>query len=325
VDHPPDEFVDALRSAWVLAGPTACGKSVYGMQLAETWNMEVISMDSMALYRGMDIGTAKPSPAERARVPHHLIDVLEPWESANVAWWLGRAAECSREIQRRGKRVLIVGGSPLYLKALLSGLFRGPPVPAEVRRRWEQQAAAMGSGELHRRLSQVDPATAKRLHPNDLRRIVRALEVWEATGKPISEWQQQWRDSSSMPRRLAACCWLDRPRRELYQRIEQRVDQMIGGGWAEEAKRLLELPRPLSREARQAVGYSELFDYWQGKWSLASAIDRIKTRTRQFAKRQLTWFRALPQCRPLAMIGDQYPAADRWPEVAHIAPGSGID
>src|SRR5262245_62151826 len=149
-------------------------------------------MDSMALYRGLDVAAAKPGPEERRRVPHHLLDVLDPWESASVAWWLERAARCCEDIRGRGRRVLFVGGTPIYLKALLYGLFDGPGADREVRGRLEQEAETLGGPALHGRLARVDPAAAGRLHPNDVRRVVRALEVWETTGRPISDWQRQW-------------------------------------------------------------------------------------------------------------------------------------
>src|SRR5262249_39671946 len=150
------------------------------------------SMDSMALYRGMDIGTAKPRPAERDRVPHHLLDVLDPWESASVAWWLERAAAACRAIEGRGRRVLFVGGTPLYLQALPPGLFDGPPADPALRRQLKDAAEQEGPASLHARLAAVDPCTAARLHVNDVRRVVRALEVWELTGRPLSAWQTQW-------------------------------------------------------------------------------------------------------------------------------------
>src|SRR5437867_3678835 len=177
----------------ILTGPTGCGKTVLGVELAERLGAEIISMDSMALYRGMDIGTAKPDPAERRRVPHHLVDVLDPWASASVAWWLQQAARCVVDIENRGKRVLFVGGTPLYLKAMLRGLFDGPPANADLRRRLSQEAERVGCQTLHQRLAAIDPAAAARLHSNDRRRIIRALEVWELTGRPISIWQQQWK------------------------------------------------------------------------------------------------------------------------------------
>jgi tRNA dimethylallyltransferase len=289
---------DAFRDALILTGPTGSGKTSLGLELAERLGAEIVSMDSMALYRGMDIGTAKPTLEERRHVPHHLIDVLAPWQSASVSWWLDQAAASCRAIEGRGKRALFVGGTPLYLKALLYGLFDGPPADAEVRRRLTDEAELAGTNVLHDRLAQTDPITAARLHPNDLRRIVRALEVWELTGRPISSWQQQWSvaTTTEQPNRDQVLC-LDLPRAELYARIEVRVEQMIKAGWVEEALAVRRLARPLSREAAQALGYKELFAYLDGQATLADTIARIQTRSRNFAKRQLTWFRHLPELR----------------------------
>jgi tRNA dimethylallyltransferase len=264
-------------------------------------------MDSMALYRGMDIGTAKPSPADRLRVPHHLLDVLDPWESASVAWWLEQAARCCHEIAGRGRRPLFVGGTPLYLKALLCGLFEGPPAELGLRRRLEEEADSAGREALHRRLAAVDPAAAARLHARDVRRVIRALEVWELTGRPISAWQTQWGphavhpagDLSAAPGPdVPHCLWLDVPRPLLYARIDERVRQMVDRGLVEEVRALRQLQRPLSRQASQALGYKELFDHLDGRTTLEEVVRRIQTRTRQFAKRQVTWFRHLPACRP---------------------------
>ncbi|HEY7311683.1 MAG TPA: tRNA (adenosine(37)-N6)-dimethylallyltransferase MiaA, partial [Gemmataceae bacterium] len=249
---------DTYPQALVLTGPTGSGKSRLALDLAERLGAEIVSMDSMALYRRMDIGTAKPTPDERRRVPHHLIDVLEPWESASVAWWLERAAACCRAIADRGKRPLFVGGTPLYLKALLCGLFDGPPADETIRRRLRDEADRAGGGSLHARLAAVDPVTAARLHPNDLRRVIRALEVWELTGRPISDWQTQW-GKREREDNNSRCLCLDLPRAELYVRIDARVEQMIADGLVEEVRALRRLERPLSREARQALGYKEMF------------------------------------------------------------------
>jgi tRNA dimethylallyltransferase len=297
--HPPDPFGQAL----ILTGPTGSGKSRLALELAERLGAEIVSMDSMALYRGMDVGTAKPGAADRRRVPHHLLDVLEPWESASVAWWLERAAACCGDIVARGLRPLIVGGTPLYLKALLCGLFEGPPADPAVRDRLAREAERDGRQALHDRLARVDAAAAARLHPNDLRRVTRALEVWELTGRPISAWQTQW--GAGLPRRGAEegvprCLWLDRPRAELYRRIDERVRRMIDEGLVEEVRALRRLGRPLSRAAAQALGYKEMFAYLDGRAGLAETVRLIQTRSRQFAKRQLTWFRHLPECRPAA-------------------------
>ncbi len=294
--------LDPFDRALILTGPTGSGKSRLALELAEHPGAEIVCMDSMTLYRGMDIGTAKPSAADRARVPHHLLDVLDPWESASVAWWLERAAECCRAIVARGRRPLLVGGTPLYLKALLYGLFEGPPADEEMRRRLSAEAERDGPQALHARLARVDPASAARLHPNDLRRVLRALEVWELTGRPISAWQTQW--SAERPNdpgtahRPPRCLWLDVPRDVLYRRIDARVERMIAEGLVEEVRALRRLERPLSRAAAQAVGYKEMFDHLDGKADLAATMQHIQMRSRNLAKRQLTWFRHLPECRP---------------------------
>jgi tRNA dimethylallyltransferase len=308
-----------FQSAMVLTGPTGSGKTRLAIDLARRLDAEIISMDSMALYRGMDIGTAKPTAAERAEAPHHLIDVLDAWESASVAWWLGAARRLCAEIETRRKHVLFVGGTPLYLKALMFGLFEGPPADDELRRRLTEEAERHGVDVLHERLRQVDPGAAQRIHGNDLRRIIRALEVFELTGKPLSDWQTQWRDVSSpwsvvssenqlnVASLLTAdhglltgkVFWLDLPRPELYARINRRVEDMFAAGLVDEVRRLRSLGRPLSREASQALGYKEVLAHLDGERDLAATIEWVKTRSRNFAKRQITWFRHLPGLTPL--------------------------
>ena len=293
-------------AALILTGPTACGKTALALDLAERIGAEIVGMDSMTLYRGLDIGTAKPTAAERARVPHHLTDSLDPWESATVAWWLQQAEEACRDITGRGKRPLFVGGTPFYLKTLLHGLFDGPPGNPVLRRDLEAEAGRDGKDALHAKLAAVDAKTAARLHPNDVRRVVRALEVFRLTGKPISAWQQTWdtaafaADAAPPPARIPAVV-LTLPREVLYDRINLRVDAMLAAGWIDEVRRLRDLPRPLSREARQALGYRELLDHLDGTgppWE--QTVELIRTHTRQFAKRQLTWFNRLPSCVPIA-------------------------
>jgi tRNA dimethylallyltransferase len=278
------------------------------IELAPKLNAEIISMDSMALYRGMDIGTAKPTLAERNRVPHHLIDVLEPWESANVSWWLEQAKILTQEIQKRGKQVLFVGGTPLYLKTLMFGLFQGPKSDAVLRKKLEDEAKLFGAESLHQRLAQVDPAAARRIHLHDLRRLIRALEVFELSGKPISQWQNQWPGETGHPSPSVhpspeekpmvqdQILCLVRPRDELYERIEKRVDAMFAQGFVEEVRALRNLAKPLSQEASQALGYQEVGRFLAGEIGLPETIASIKIRSRQFAKRQLTWFRHLPGC-----------------------------
>jgi tRNA dimethylallyltransferase len=285
-------FADAL----VLTGPTGSGKTAVALELAPQVNAEIVAMDSMTVYRGMDVGTAKPTLAERSLAPHHLIDVLDPWESANVAWWLDQAAVACDDIRSRGKRPLFVGGTPFYLKALLHGLFPAPPVDPTLRAELEAEAERIGPEAFHAKLAAVDPKTAARLHPNDVRRVVRALEVHALTGRPLSAFQTTWDTpafGNAAPPVPIRCVVLDLPRGELYARIDRRVVAMLEAGWLDECRRLLALPRSLSKEAKQALGYRELFAHLEGESKWGTAVATIQTRTRQFAKRQLTWFRGL--------------------------------
>ncbi|MBL8823496.1 MAG: tRNA (adenosine(37)-N6)-dimethylallyltransferase MiaA [Planctomycetia bacterium] len=272
----------------ILTGPTASGKSAVALQLAKTFQTEIISMDSMTIYRGMDIGTAKPSEQEQKEIPHHLIDVLDPWEKSSVAWWLTQARSIAEKILARGKCPIIVGGTPLYLKAIRYGLFEGPEIDPAIRADLETRTNV----ELHQQLSEVDQAAAQRIHLNDHKRLVRALEVYLSTGQTITHWQQQF-DQQPKPRSVPVFC-IEVDRQELYRRIEARIDSMMQSGWLDEVQRLLSLPQPLSREASQAAGYRELIEHLQGKCNLDEAVVAIKTRTRQLAKRQLTWFRHFP-------------------------------
>jgi tRNA dimethylallyltransferase len=302
----PADFTDAL----VLTGPTGSGKSSLALQLAEQHRLEIVSMDSMTLYRGLDIGTAKPTKAEQYRVRHHLIDVLNPWESGHVAWWLEQADLACRSIRERGKRPLFVGGTPFYLKALRYGLFEAAPADPAIRTRLEAEATAIGPAALHERLAKLDVKTANRLHVNDLRRVIRALEVYEATGQPISTLQTTWNNFTEPEQRDSAavripCVVLEWPRDELYRRIETRIDTMLASGWIEEIRSLNKLDRPLGKEASNALGYRQIQQYLRtgGDWD--EVVQEIKTKTRQFAKRQLTWFRHMTECVSILASGSQ--------------------
>ncbi len=283
-------------TAFFLTGPTASGKSAIGLELAERIGAEIVSMDSMAVYRGMDIGTAKPSATDRARVPHHLLDMVEPWQEFSLAEYLAAADTAVRAIRASGRRVLFVGGTPLYLKSLLHGVDSGPPPDKDLRDRLTHEARAAGADALHQRLAAVDPDAARRIHPNDLRRTIRAIEVFEKTGRPISAAQVHF---GGEPNPDACVFCVDLPRAELYRRIDERVAAMFHSGFVDEVRRLLALDRPLSRTARQAVGYREVIELLDGRRSLAETIERTQRRTRQFAKRQITWFRSIPECRPI--------------------------
>ena len=289
-----------LRRCWFLAGPTACGKSDVAIELAERMQakygtaVEIVSLDSMTLYRRMNIGTAKPSTEERVRVPHHLFDLLEPSQEFSVVEYLAVAARCCEEITAREHVPLFVGGTGLYLRSLMRGVFAGPAANDELRERLEAEVASDGPAALFSRLQQVDPETATRLHLNDVRRVIRALEVNELTGQPLSA---QHREAPLPPdERPRNVFWLEPPRDWLYRRINDRVDAMVAAGWLDEVQLLLTEPQPLSQTASMALGYHELIEHLQGRLSLSDAVLRIQTRTRQFAKRQHTWFRNLEEC-----------------------------
>lgn len=284
---------------WYVTGPTASGKTAVGCALAKQIGGEIISVDSMAVYRGLDIGTAKPSAAEQARVRHHLLDLLPPSEEFSLANYLAAAHEAAEAICARRREVVFVGGTPLYLKALLRGLYTGPPPDWEFRRQIAAQAAAAGPTWLHAQVAQVDPAAAARLHPGDTRRLIRALEVYRLTGTPLSRWQQQF--DRARPADACRVFWLDWPRPVLYARIEARVEAMFAAGLVEEVRSLRSAGVQFARTARQALGYREVLEHLQGERDLPETIALVKTRTRQFAKRQLTWLRSLSECRRIEL------------------------
>ena len=299
-------FSPIPATCWFLTGPTAAGKTTVGAELARRLHAEIISLDSMAVYRGMDIGTAKPTLDERRAVPHHLIDLVDPREEFSLAQYLAAAEECTGEIRARGREVLFVGGTPLYLKGLLRGIFEGPPADWALRKRLEEEARRHPPGFLHQELARVDPDAAKRLHPNDTRRLVRALEVYQKTGQPISRVQRQF--AVGRPAEACRVFVLDWPREELYRRINHRVDAMFAGGLVEEVRKLLAADRPLGKTASQALGYREVIEHLRGDSDLPETIELVKTHTRQFAKRQGTWFRSLSECRYVPIGGSAAPA-----------------
>jgi tRNA dimethylallyltransferase len=282
------------------------GKTAVGVELARRLEAEIVALDSMTVYRGMDIGTAKPTPEERGDVPHHLIDVLDPADAASVADYRAWALDVLTQLEARGKRALFVGGTALYLKALLRGLFEGPAASPALRAELEQEADRQGDSALHARLAELDPATGLRLHPNDRRRVIRALEVIEATGRPLSE---QLREHDQAAPGTVAVFALERPRGELLERIDARVEAMFDGGLVAEVEALRQRPRPLSLVASQGVGYREVLDHLEGKTDLATARASTRARTRQFAKRQATWFRGLREVRAFPVPSEEPPAA----------------
>ncbi|HIQ22075.1 MAG TPA: tRNA (adenosine(37)-N6)-dimethylallyltransferase MiaA [Planctomycetes bacterium] len=286
---------DFASECWFLTGPTAAGKTAVGIELARRIDAEIVSLDSMAIYRGMDIGTAKPTAAERQAVPHHLIDIVWPDEEFSLAQYLEAAKAAVAEIRGRAKEVLFVGGTPLYLKGLLRGIFQGPPADWRFRAQMAEEAERRGSGWLYQQLAAVDPDAARQLHPHDTRRLIRALEVYRKTGRPISRWQTQF--AAGRPAESCRVFGLDWPRAALHMRIDRRVEQMFAEGLVEEVRRLLEGPAPLGKTARQAVGYREVIEYLEGRYDLGETIERVKCHTRQLARRQYTWFRSLSECR----------------------------
>ncbi len=287
--------------AYFLVGPTASGKGRLAQALAERYEMEIVSMDSMKVYRFMDVGTAKPPEAVRARLPHHLIDVVDPGETFDLARWIEAAEDAVLGIAGRGKRPLFCGGAGLYLKGFLFGVFEGPGQKPETRAALEARARAEGSQALHEMLRALDPEASRRIHPGDVRRLVRALEVIELTGKPLSTQQVQFsRRRSDLTPRMAG---LRRTREEQVRRIEDRVDRMISAGWLEEVRRLWEAEGGPGPSASQAVGYRVLRDHLEGGCTLAEAVERVRSQTRKLAKRQRTWFRSFPDIRWIDVEG----------------------
>ncbi|MDC0935697.1 tRNA (adenosine(37)-N6)-dimethylallyltransferase MiaA [Pirellulales bacterium] len=289
----PADF--SAHRCWYLTGATAVGKTGVGLDLARRLNAEIVSLDSMAVYRGMDVGTAKPTPAQQAFTPHHLIDVVDPWEDFSLARYVDAAHQTIAEIRGRGREPLFVGGTPLYLKALLRGIFAGPGANWELREQIEEEVAEVGSQALHDRLEQIDPVAASMIHPNDTRRLIRAVEVYRATGEPISHQQLQFDDQR--PADACRVFVLRRPREEQHNRINSRVDDMIARGLVDEVERIASGPHGFGRTASQAVGYREVLAHAAGKYDHETMVEKIKTRTRRFAKRQGTWFRSLSEAR----------------------------
>ncbi len=277
----------------LLIGCTASGKGAVGLHVARRLGAEILSLDSMKVYRRMDVGTAKPSAERRAAVPHHLLDVVEPSESFSVARYVELADAAIADITARGRRVLAVGGTALYFKALVEGLFEGPPADPEIRAEIRARAEREGTETLHAELAAVDPEAASRIHRNDLRRIERAIEVHRLTGTPISRLQTQWDQQTH--RFDCHVVGLRRSKEDHSRRSNHRVKRMIEAGFVDEVRSLLAEPEPLSEQARQALGYAEMIEHLEGKTTFEDAVDAIKIHTRQFAKHQRTWFRRFHQ------------------------------
>ena len=298
----PARFGPIDGNSVVLTGPTASGKSGVAMDLAERIGGEIVSVDSIAVYREMDIGTAKPSAADRQRVPHHLIDVACPSKDYSVANYLAAAWQAMAEIRSRGRVPMFVGGSPMYLKGLLYGFDPGPPADWEFRRAVAADLAEFGPEMLHQRLWQVDPLSAHRLSPTDTRRVTRALEVAYLTGLPLSHRQTQFDQTpASLHGRLFVIHW---PRAELHARIAERVQTMFRSGLVDEVRGLIEKHGTLSRTASIAVGYREVIALLEGKIDERTAVEEVIAHTRQLARRQETWLRSLSSLAVLEVAQD---------------------
>lgn len=273
----------------VILGPTAVGKSDVALELAQELNGDIVNADSQQVYRYMDIGTGKPSRADRERVRHHVIDVVDPDEEFNAALYRRAAVDAIRQILETGHRAFVCGGTGLYLKALTQGLFEGPGSEPEIRHTLEREIHQRGLNYLYRRLEQIDPTVGSTIHPNDRQRIVRALEVYQLTGKPLSEWQKAhgFQDNPFTVLKIG----LLRDRTELYDLINSRSEEMIRAGLLDEVRGLLGSGFALDLKSLQSVGYRHMGEVIRGKKVLAEALAEMKQETRHLAKRQLTWFR----------------------------------
>ncbi len=280
------------HTLWVLTGPTACDKTEIGFTVAQKIEGEIISADSMLFYRGMDIGTAKPSLEMRELVPHHFIDIIDPWESYSVGRYVDDVESLIGDADSKERMFLIVGGSPLYIKGLVDGIFNGPAADWDIRRELEDLADEKGNQHVHDILQKIDPVKAVELHPNNLRRIIRAIEVYRITGKPVSVLQEEYKLARKSFQFKIIC--IAREREDIYRRINERVETMFDKGLVDEVRSLLDNPRGLSKQAKQALGYKEVIQYLDGGLALDDAKEMVKQSTRRFAKRQMTWFRSFP-------------------------------
>ncbi len=295
-----------------IGGPTATGKTALSVALAKEFGGEVINADSMQIYRGLDVGTAKPTAGERQGIPHHLMDFLPPEAPYSVADFTAAAAPLIEQLNSAGKLPIVTGGTGLYITSLMKGTAFAPEkTDPAIRARLQAEADEQGSAALYARLQQIDPAYAEKLHPNNLPRVIRALELFEATGRRMSE-QQRAALAAEPPYRSLCICLTCRDRAELYRRIDRRVDSMLQNGVLEEAKLVYD-NRETYRTAAQAIGYKEFFPYFAGEMSLNDCTNRLKQATRNYAKRQLTWFRH--QADGVWLYVDEEPPAPRAAEL----------
>lgn len=288
-----EEDLEGLQRIVVVAGPTGVGKTEFSLQLAERIDAEIISVDSLQVYRHLDIGTDKVGEEARRRVPHHLIDVVDPDESFNAADFRRLASEAIDDIVDRRKVPLLVGGTGLYIRLLVHGILDVPEPSDELRAKYERQAEEHGDDFLYRRLRQVDPKLAQKVHPNDQVRITRGLEVYDQTGKPLSEHQREHR--FSRPNYHALKIVLARRREELYERINRRVESMIERGLVEEYRRVVDMGYDPGLKALNSIGYRQIGHMERGEMTFEEAVADTQKQTRRYAKQQLSWFRKEPQ------------------------------
>ena len=279
----------------LILGPTAVGKTELTLALAQTIHAEIVNADSQQVYRFLDTGTSKPSKVERERVPHHLIDVVNPDEEFNAAIYRRLATAAIREIVKRGVPAVVCGGTGLYLKALTGGLFAGPGRDSELRAKLEREIAETGLAPLYHRLITVDPSANRNIHPNDRQRVIRALEVYQSTGRPLSAWQNEHRFHEQSFEVLKI--GLERERSQLYDLINARAESMIRAGLLDEVRGLLARGYGLDLKPLRSVGYRQMGEVIKEIKKLPEALEEMKQETRRLAKRQLTWFRSDPEIR----------------------------
>ncbi|NOY53214.1 MAG: tRNA (adenosine(37)-N6)-dimethylallyltransferase MiaA [Deltaproteobacteria bacterium] len=282
-------MTDHRKPILFLVGPTAVGKTRFAIELADNLGTEIIGADSMQIYRYMDIGTGKPTKQERDRIQHHLVDFVHPSESYSVGKYRRKAGEIIDRMHAAGRVPLVVGGTGLYIRVLTNGLFNGPEADPEIRNSLKVLAAKKGRNALYNQLKTVDPKSACRIHPNDERRLIRALEVYRITGRPISELQEEQKANLESQYRFIFF-GLTMSRNKLYPVIEKRIDKMIRQGLLDEVRGLLAMGVDKNAGSMQGLGYKEMIPVVIGKEKLRNAVDLLKKETRHFAKRQMTWF-----------------------------------
>jgi len=282
--------IQAKPKAIIVCGPTGIGKTAFAISLARFFKGEIIGADSMQIYRKMDIGTAKPTPQERSQVRHHLVDIIDPDVPFDAETYACRALAVINALQEKQVVPFVVGGTGLYIKALVNGLFDAPPVDPAIRKRLARIVEKEGSAPLFERLKRLDPDTARKLHANDTYRIMRALEVFESTGRSISDFHHQHQFQERQVDALKLGLHMQRDR--LYRRIDRRVDKMMAGGFLAEVKHLLDSGYTEEMKSMQSIGYRHLSDYLEGRLEWSEAVRTLKRDTRRYAKRQMTWFGA---------------------------------